>query len=156
MASHRDPASWGERLSDRFLRFIPAWIYANPERALINLICILSGIAVLFPLSTSFVAYTWGPILRLEWGLGMIAGGILSLWGAYSNRRSIARLGILLIAICATFFATSAWLALGWRATVVGLAFSGIALAKIIRLAVSSTARAHLLRRHNNEDSSDG
>lgn len=139
--------SWGERLAARTLRFIPVWLALEPERVLINAACVVIGVLALVrqPRPDSVLA-AWPEFLRVEWGLGMAVGGFLVVYG-FVRKRRVGRVGLLAVALCSLSFVVSSWLDFGLDKFLVGVIFLFVALAKLLRLLVSSGVRAHMLTR---------
>lgn len=139
--------SWGERLAARTLRFIPEWLALEPERVLINAACVVIGVLALAqdPRPDSVVA-AWPVWLRVEWALGMAVGGFLVVYG-FVRKRRVGRVGLLSVALCSLFYVGSSFLNFGLDRFLVAIIFLFIALAKLLRLLVSSGVRAHMLTR---------
>jgi hypothetical protein len=148
------PPSWGERTAYRAIRFIPESYALAPERALVNIACVLIGLSVLFVShhsSESLVA-RWPFWLVLEWGIGMILGGLAAMIGITRADSPMTRTGQLLIALCCAFYAVDLVLTFGLRAVLTSVIFLSISGAKLIRICVSSAVRAGLLKKQQEND----
>ena len=135
---------------------LPEPVAAAPERVLINLVCVLVGLAVLVSEQPSAL---WPAEVSYAWALAMIGGGgavLVGYWTGYRdpNARwagSLERVGYLAILLASAAYGVRAIWLFGWRAVPIGAVFLGIAAAKWIRLAVSSEARGQVLRSDSTE-----
>lgn len=139
-------------LSAWLLDHIPERVAAAPERVLINAACALIGLATLVgllvgdgPRPSSLLAL-WPAWLSYEWAAAMILGGACALAGYMRGRRSVERIGYMVLGAATTLFAISALIVFGWRGVFVAVLYLGIAASKLIRLLVTSAARASVLR----------
>lgn len=132
-------------MSFRLVAWLPEQIALSPERALINVACVLIGVATLFERAPESVSSTWPDWLVVEWSLGMMLGGLLALFGYICLARSAARVGMLLILICVLYYAVDIVFVYGSRGLITSLMFLGIAAAKALRLVVSSAAQGRVL-----------
>lgn len=129
---------------------VPEPVAAAPERVLINVVCVLVGLAVLISRNSSL----WPQPVARAWAAAMICGGlavIVGYWNSYrdQSRRwagSLERVGYLAILLAGLAYGVQVIVAYGWRGLPVGAVFLGIAAAKAIRLLVSSAARDTVLR----------
>jgi hypothetical protein len=163
MTSHRKedamrPPSWGERMAYKAISVIPESYALAPERALVNIACILMGSSVLFVSShsASSLVSTWPFWLVLEWGLGMIVGGLACMIGQNKANSPLVRTGQLLIAACCLFYAFDLVFTFGARAVLTAVIFLCLAIAKLIRICVSSAVRAGLLKKQQENDGHEG
>lgn len=162
--------SWGERLALRLLKFIPEWLALEPERVLINAACIIIGLlALVREPNPGSVLQGWPLFLRVEWALTLIVGAIFVLLGyiggadattsddrAAKNARSMGRVGLLAVAACSLLYAGASFLDFGLDRFLVAVIFIFIAVAKLLRLTVSSGVRAHQLTRPEVPDREPG
>lgn len=140
--------SWGEKTASRLLRYIPEWLAQEPERVLINAACVIIGIMALSrdPRPDSVLAQ-WPAFIRVEWGLAMSVGGGLVLYGYIRNKRASGRVGLLAVASASLFYVGASSMSFGLDRFLVAVIFLFIALAKLLRLLVSSAVRAHMITR---------
>lgn len=136
-----------ERFALAFIRIVPEWIMAAPERALLNAACVLIGASVVIHVDPASVLGAWPRWASAEWGIAMLVGGALALYGTWQDaNRSVARLGYLLIALASIVYGVALIVDFGWRGLSAGLIFLGIAVAKALRLFIGSAIRSSVLR----------
>lgn len=88
----------------------------------------------------------WPQWLSYEWCAAMLVGGAFALTGFLRGRRTVERLGYLLVGTASTLYGITDLVVLGLRGIFPAAIFLGIACSKAIRLAVTSAARAAVLR----------
>lgn len=138
MLQQRGIAEW-------LLRHLPAAVAATPERVLINLSCALIGLSVLIGTRSPALNRLY-PFPLYEWALTMLVGGLAVLAGMASRRRTLERLGMILISVGCVFYAVLLLVVFGWAGAVTAFIFLAIAAAKAIRLLTSGAARSAAIR----------
>lgn len=148
-------SSWALRI----LRHMRAWgllpLIENPERVILNFAFMVIGTSALLVRKPGSLIESWqwvGPV----WSLAMIAGGGAVLVGMWTWKRSVERLGYLLLLPCLLTFAISSFFVFGFSAMTVGTIFTACAVSKAVRLLFTSAERdetlelGELLRRNGN------
>lgn len=129
----------------RILRWLPLPLAQAPERVVLNSACIIIGAAALVPPRPGSLFTTWPEWAPPVWGIAMLVGGVATLAGMWRCKISLERLGYLLVGGSCLLFGVSALVVFGPRAIPTGLIFFSFALAKAIRMLVSSAARDTVL-----------
>lgn len=129
----------------RVLRRLPLTLAQSPERVVLNFTCIVIGVSGLIPPRTESLFATWPEWAPPVWGIAMIGGGVAVLVGMWRHKISLERLGYILVGTACLLFGVGAIYVFGFRAVPTGLIFLGFALAKAIRMLVSSAARDAVL-----------
>jgi hypothetical protein len=148
-------SSWALRI----LRHMRAWgllpLIENPERVILNFAFVVIGLSSLLVRKPGSLIDAWqwvGPV----WSLAMIMGGGSVLLGLWLWKRSIERLGYLLLLPCLLIFAISSFFVFGFSAMTVGTIFFACAVSKAVRLLFTSAERdetlelGDLLKRNDN------
>lgn len=138
MTAPRGAASW-------LLRHLPETIAVNPERVLINVGVILIGLSVLLGERSPVLNRLW-PFPLYEWGAIMVGGGVTVLVGIARRKRTLERLGMILVAAGCLLYAVLLMVVIGWPGVFTAIIFLAIAAAKIIRLVVTSAVRSSNIR----------
>ena len=135
--------------SERVIRWlvlhIPEPVLTAPERVLINFACAAIGLSGLIGARPGSLLALWPRWVVIEWAAAMFLGGLFALVGYWAGRRSMARLGYLLIGIASVVYGVAALVVFGWEALAVALIFLGVAVAKGIRLLVGSAIRNSII-----------
>lgn len=134
-----------DRLAPRVLRLIPNVVAEAPERILINLCCALIGLSVIVGTRSPALDRLW-PFPLYEWALVMLLGGGAVLVGMFSRRRTLERLGMILVLAGCLFYGVLLLIVFHWGGVVTAAMFFAIATAKAIRLFTSAYARATTIR----------
>ncbi len=144
-----------ERVALWMAAHIPLPILASPERVLINFACIVLGVAALASERPDSLLALWPWWIAVEWALIMAGGGLAALVGYWLRQGadgskwdlwlSLERVGYLAIFLASTLYGVGALVVFGWQGLSAGIVYLGIALAKLLRLTTSTSARAHLL-----------
>lgn len=148
----------GERLVDWLLAHLPQRVAAAPERILLNTAVALIGLAALVGLAVgtgprpSSLLTLWPGWLSWEWAAAMLAGGSCALVGYLRGRRSTERFGYLLTLAAAALYGVSVLVVFEVHGIFSAVIYLGIACAKAIRLAVTSAARASIIRGGDRDD----
>jgi hypothetical protein len=128
------------RIAVRLLTFLPSIVLHAPERVALKVACVIIGVISLWrpPPAGSIAAISPRHIV-VEWSIGFIVGGVLTLVGMYLRRGVIERAGLAFFAFGSVWFAAAA---IVWgRGFAVAVIFSMIAAASLIRLVLSSVVR---------------
>jgi phosphoglycerol transferase MdoB-like AlkP superfamily enzyme len=128
-------------LSAWLVRHLPEALAAAPERVLLNLSFILIGLSV-FAGSRSRALDWLYPTPLYEWACIMIIGGVATLVGMFSRKRSVERLGVFLLLVGCAVYGVLILAALGESGIFSGSIFLALSVAKAIRMFVSSAARS--------------
>jgi hypothetical protein len=121
---------------------LPLQVVASPERVVLNYAFILIGLVAFESSKEVGGAISLWPLwIRLGWGLCMIVGGASVLFGMFRHSVTVERLGYLLIAPASVVYAVSVLSFRGWSGVPVFLIFLSVALAKVIRLVITSAER---------------
>jgi uncharacterized membrane protein HdeD (DUF308 family) len=132
------PGDWAGRILLR----LPFPLAKTPERVLINLACSMLGLAALLRVRPDSILATFPWWVAYEWGAFMFLGGIFALYGYWRERMSIERLGYLLVCFACLFYGIVVIARFGWAGVFPGGIYLAIAASKIVRLLVTSAARA--------------
>lgn len=135
----------GGRVRTKLARRFPNPILEDPERVLINAACVLIGLGALLTVRPGSLLALWPRWVAVEWAVAMLVGGACALFGFLRGKRSMARLGYLLIAAASVVYGVGVMIVFGWQGLPPGLIFIGLAAAKVIRLLVGSARRRHIL-----------
>lgn len=128
-------------LALRVVRRMPKMVVEAPERVVINVAMILVGLSAFIADEPGSVLHSWYEWAAIAFGLCMIGGGISVLVGMLRPRRTVERLGyVLLFPSCIAYGVGAFWVR-GVAGLPVLLIFLGLAFAKIIRLIISSAER---------------
>ena len=133
--------SWARRV----LAWLPLPLAQSPERVVLNFACIMLGTSALFiPGRGSMVGF-WPDWVAPVWGLAMIIGGCAVIAGMQRHKTTLERLGYRLVGPACFAFGVSVLVVFGLDAVRTGVIFLAFALAKAIRMLVSSAARDAVL-----------
>lgn len=143
-----------ERLVRWLATLLPQPIAQAPERVLINFACAVVAVSAFIGEHTDTsrdLLARWPAGSAQAWSLFMLAGSLCALVGYWNNPRrrwanSVERLGYLLILITSLVLGIGAALVFGWSGVRVWAIFLSIALAKAVRLLITSAFRTYLLR----------
>jgi CHASE2 domain-containing sensor protein len=124
------------------MRHLPRTIAVHSERVIINGAVALIGLAVLVGNHDGALNRLW-PFPLYEWAVTMLVGGVAVLIGMFRDKRSIERLGLILVAVGSLFYAGLLLYAFGSSAIFTAIIFVAIAAAKTIRLVVGSAIRSN-------------
>ncbi len=128
----------------RFVRRLPLHLIATPERVVLNVAFIFTGIAGIIP-PRGQVLDAMPPSILIIWTTGMIVGGSAVLLGLFRNFRPLERVGYLLVLIACVFYAGYTVYERGLPGLPIALVFLGFAVMKVIRLIISSAEREMVL-----------
>lgn len=126
----------------RLMAHLPEPVAANPERILINLGCVLIGLSAIIGQRSPALDRLW-PFPLYEWAVTMLIGGLAVLIGVFRSKRTMERLGLILLLAGCLFYAVLLLVVFGWGGAIVSTIFFVIAAAKAVRLVVSSAIRTH-------------
>ena len=129
----------------RLAGLIPHPILANPERILINVACVLIGIAALWPPPDSLFA-VWGPEFAIFWGTSIIVGGIAGIAGHITGYRPFDRLGALAVGGASFVFSGGLLWEFGFARISTAIIFFCLGVAKLVRLLRSISIRVAIER----------
>jgi hypothetical membrane protein len=140
-----------ERLIRCLATVLPQKIAEAPERVLINFACVLIGVSALITQRPGSLLTVWPDGFPETWALAMLSGGVLALVGYWNNPRrrwanSIERLGYLLILVASLIYGIGVLAVFGQQGLASGVIYLSIALAKSVRLLITSAFRTYLLR----------
>lgn len=127
------------------VRHIPEPLMAAPERVLINFACLLIGISGLIAVRPGSLLALWPRWVAYEWAAAMLVGGACALFGYWTGRISVARLGYLLICFASLTYGVAVLVVFGKQGAATGVIFLGIAVAKALRLLLGSAIRAAII-----------
>ena len=125
----------------RVLHYVPAPVAEAPERVLVNYACIMIGAAGLVAVRPGSLLELWPPWIAYEWAAAMFFGGLCALVGYLRGKLSLERLGYFLIAIACTAYAVAVLVVFDGSGIFPALIYAAIAVAKVIRLFVTSVTR---------------
>ena len=144
--------SRGDRFISWLLDHLPQRVAEAPERILINAAVAAIGLSGLLGLALgggprpNSLLTLWPLWLSYEWVAAMLVGGVCALAGFLRGLRTVERLGYLLVGVACTLYGVAEIITRGPRGIFPAVIFLGIACSKAIRLAVTSAARASVLR----------
>lgn len=141
-----------ERLVRWLVQRVPEPILASPERVLINFACILIGTAAFVGARPGSLLALWPRWVAYEWAFAMLLGGTFALVGFWRHRRSIARLGYLLICVASLVYGIGVLVVFGGQGVASGVIFLGIAVAKALRLVLGSAVRNSIIQSGRDQD----
>lgn len=122
---------------------LPPTLVRETERVVLAAGITCTGIGSLLATSTPGTIATVLPVwLLVEWSLTLIVGGVFTLIGMFTGRRTVERAGITLTGLGAVTYAGALAYVGGPRAWIVALLFLAVSLAALIRLASSTAANA--------------
>lgn len=131
--------------AERALRVLPLPLAEAPERVLVNLACVLIGIAG-FTSRPGSLLDRWPGWVAYEWAGLMVVGGTMALVGYWTDRLTVERTGYIAIGACCTFYGIGLLVVFGFDGVYSAILYFAIACSKGIRLLVTSAARDALKR----------
>jgi hypothetical protein len=120
---------------------MPKVLIQDTERVVLNVATGSIGVTSLLALrEPGTIAEVLSIPLLVLWSVTLILGSIFVLIGMTKSFRVVERAGLMLTSIGCATYASALFSVGGVRAQIIGIVFIGIALAKVIRLIVSSVA----------------
>jgi len=126
----------------RVLVHIPRPLAENPERVLVNVACVLIGIAGLASIRPGSLLALWPLWVSYAWSAVMLTGGLCGLVGYWRGKLPLQRLGMMLIAMACFTYAIALLTVFVGTGFFPAMIFIALGVAKVIRLLVTSVYRS--------------